>query len=151
VRQKQTPPILGRCHADEYRERNTPRDYPISSLTGAAPIEFDVSASGDDYVDLANSFLCMGAKITRINNDNLDAADTVGPVNNFLHSLFSQLDVSLNGTLITSSTITYAQRAYIETLLNYGLEAKSSQLTSAQFSPGRRRKMNKPNPLWRTH
>jgi hypothetical protein len=76
--------------------------HPISNITGGAPIEFDVTATGDDYLDLANSFLCVRAKITRINGDDLDAADTVRPVNNFLHSLFSQVDVSLNGTLITS-------------------------------------------------
>jgi hypothetical protein len=78
--------------------------HPVASITGGAPIEFDVTASGDDYLDFANSFLCVRAKITRANNDDLDAADTVGPVNNFLHSLFSQVDVLLNGTLITSST-----------------------------------------------
>jgi hypothetical protein len=62
-----------------------------------------VTATGDDYLDLTNSFMCARAKNTRINGDDLDAADTVGPVNNFFHSLFSQVDVSLNGTLITSS------------------------------------------------
>jgi hypothetical protein len=77
----------------------------------------------------------------------LDAADTVGPVNNFLHGLFSQVGVSLNGTLITSSTNIYADRAYIETLLNYGLEAKSSQLTFAQFYKDGAGKMDKQNPL----
>jgi hypothetical protein len=48
-----------------------------------------------------------------------------------MHSLFSQVDVSLNGTLVTPSTNTYAYRAYIETLLSHGAEAKNSQLTSA--------------------
>jgi hypothetical protein len=85
--------------------------HPVASITGGAPIEFDVTASGDDYLDFANSFLCVQAKITRANNDDLDAADTVGPVNIYLHSLFSQVDVLLNGTLITSSTNTYAYRA----------------------------------------
>ncbi|KAK2150394.1 hypothetical protein NP493_2421g00007 [Ridgeia piscesae] len=42
-----------------------------------------------------------------------------------------QVDVSLNGTLVTPSTNTYAYRAYIETLLSHGAEAKNSQLTSA--------------------
>lgn len=121
--------------------------HPISSITGAAPIEFDVTASGDDYLDLANSFLCVRAKITRANGDNLDAADTVGPVNNFLHSLFSQVDVSLNGTLITSSTNTYAYRSYIETLLSYGADAKSSQLTSALFYKDEAGKMDRSDPL----
>ena len=121
--------------------------HPISSITSGAPIEFDVTASGDDYLDFANSFLYVRAKITRDNGDNLDAADTVGPVNNFLHSLFAQVDVSLNGSLVTSSMNTYAYRAYIETLLSYGVEAKSSQLTSALFYKDEAGKMDKPNPL----
>ena len=59
--------------------------------------------------------------------------EDVGPVNNFLHSMFSQIDVSLNGTLVSSSTSTYAYRAYIENLLTYGPAAKTSQLTAALF------------------
>ena len=68
--------------------------------------------------------------MTRANGDDLDLADPVGPVNNWMHSLFSQVDVCLNGTLVTPSTNTYAYRAYIETLLGYGSDAKDTQLTS---------------------
>jgi hypothetical protein len=50
-----------------------------------------------------------------------------------LHSLFSEIDVKLNGTLISSSNNTYPYRAYIETLLSYGYDAKRSQLTSALY------------------
>jgi hypothetical protein len=35
--------------------------HPISNITGGATIEFDVTATGDDYLDLANSFLCVRA------------------------------------------------------------------------------------------
>ena len=45
--------------------------------------------------------------------------------------MFSQVDISLNGTLITASTSTYPYRAMLETLLSYGEDAKMSQLTSA--------------------
>ena len=90
--------------------------HPISSITGNGPIEFDVSSSGEDYLDLANSFLFVTAKVTRVDNTNTHADDPVGPVNNFLHSMFSQVDIQLNGTLITSSTNMYPYRAYIETL-----------------------------------
>jgi hypothetical protein len=98
-------------------------------------------------MDFANSYLYARVKITRANGENLDAADTVGPVNNFLHSLFSQVDVSLNGTLITSSTNTYPYRAYIENLLSYGPAAKQSQLTAGLFYKDKAGKMDKPNPL----
>ena len=106
---------------------------PILSLTDSAPIEFEIVSSGDDYIDFANSYLHVEAKIERSDGTALDAADTVGPVNNFLHSLFSQVDVSLNGTLITNSSNTYGYRAYLESLLTYGPAAKESQLTAALF------------------
>ena len=76
----------------------------------------------------------MKAKITKAKGTALDAETKVGPVNLFLHSLFSHLDVSLNERLISASTNTHPYRAMIETLFNYGGDAKSSQLSMAMFS-----------------
>jgi hypothetical protein len=107
--------------------------HPISSLTDGGPIEFEVSSTGTNYIDYANSYLYVRAKITKSNGTNLADTDKVGPVNNFLHSLFSQVYVTLNGTMITNSTNTYPYRAYIETLLSYGPPAKKSHLTASSF------------------
>ena len=120
---------------------------PISSLTDSAPIEFEIVSSGDDYIDFANSYLHVEAKIERSDGTALDPADTVGPVDNFLHSLFSQVDVSLNGTSITNSTNTYGYRAYLESLFTYGPAAKESQLTAALFYKDEAGKMDKYNPM----
>ncbi|MCP4502617.1 MAG: hypothetical protein GY822_21935 [Deltaproteobacteria bacterium] len=107
--------------------------HPITSVVEDSPIEFDVNASGEDYVDFANTMLYVRAKLMAINGDNLVEDAAVGPVNLFLHSLFCQVDISLNGTLITASTNTYPYRAMLETLLSYGEDAKMSQLTSALY------------------
>ena len=40
---------------------------PISTLTDGAPIEFDVTSSGDDYIDFENSYMPIKAKIQRVN------------------------------------------------------------------------------------
>ena len=120
---------------------------PVSTLTNGSPIEFDITSSGDDYIDFGNSYLHIKAKLMRSNGNNLDTDDTVGPVNNFLHSLFSQVDVSLNGTLITNSTNTYPCRAYIENLLSYGPATKKSQLTACLFYKDEAGKMDKSNPF----
>ena len=77
--------------------------------------------------------LYLQAKITKQDGTNLDANDPVGPVNLLLHSLFSQVDISLNGIQVTTSTNTYPYRAMLETLLSYGGDAKKSQLTSALY------------------
>ena len=91
------------------------------------------SAVFELIIDFGNSLLYVKAKITRANGNNLAAETNTGPVNLFLHSLFSQVDIELNGTLITSSTSTYPYRAMLETLLSYGEDAKTTQLTSALF------------------
>ena len=64
----------------------------------------------------------------------------VGIVNNFLHSLFKQVDVFLKEKRVMLATGTYAYRACLETLLNYGPAAKESQLTAGMFykdTPGK--------------
>ena len=71
----------------------------------------------------------------------------MGPVNLFLHSLFSQVDVSLNERLISPSTNTYPYRAMLETLLNYGEEAKKSQLSMSLFYKDTPGKMDEVNPV----
>ena len=77
--------------------------------------------------------LYVKAKVTAVDGGDLAAGAAVAPVNLFLHSMLSQVGVSLNGTLITPSTNTYPYRAMFETLLSYGQDAKTSQLTSALF------------------
>ena len=90
--------------------------HPISNITDHGPIEFNVSGNGEEYLDLAKTQLFVKAKITKANGTALDPNMQVGPVNLFLHSLFSQVDVSLNERLISPSTNTYPYRAMIETL-----------------------------------
>ena len=105
---------------------------PLTTLTDDGPIEFHISGSGEEYVDLSETYLMVTATIKQTDGTNLQATETeIGPVNYWLHSLFSQIDLSLNERLVTSSTNTYPYRAYLETLLSYGPAAKSSHLTSA--------------------
>jgi hypothetical protein len=120
--------------------------HPVSSLSDGAPIEFDISSSGEDYIDFNDSQICVRIKIIKADGSNIGADEKVAPVNNTLHSLFSQVDVSLNGTQITDSTNTYSYRAIIEDLLSYGSEAKKSQLTCALFYKDEAGKMDSNDP-----
>ena len=43
-------------------------------------------------------------------------------VNNFAHSIIKQIDLQLNGTLISPQSDTYHYKAYLETLLNFDRE-----------------------------
>ena len=118
-------------------ERGRWIDYaPLSSVENTdSPINFLVTGT-DEYIDLSKTILTVTGKIVKENNDAvLDGAQQadVAPVNNFLHSLFKQVDVYLNGKQVTPAMGTYAYRAYIETLLNYDVSAKESQFSSALY------------------
>ena len=103
---------------------------PITSLDSGGPIEFVVPGAGYAYTDLANTYLLVRAKVVRGVGTDIADDTPVAPVNNWLHSLFSQVDVHLNDTLVTPSSNTYPFGADVETLLSYGAEAKKTQLTS---------------------
>lgn len=102
----------------------------LNPLTDEGPIIFDIPSDKNDYISLKDSYMHVRAKI--VNADGSDIANDaeVAPCNNLLQSIFKQVDVSLNNQTVTSSTNTYHLRAYIENLLSYGTEAKSSQLTA---------------------
>ena len=118
-------------------ERGRWIDYaPLSSVENANNAITFLIAGTDEYIDLSKTILTVTGKITKKDGTSkLDGNDqsNVAPVNNFLHSLFRQVDVYLNGKQVTPAMGTYAYRSYIETLLNYDVSAKQSQFSSALY------------------
>ncbi|GBN55099.1 hypothetical protein AVEN_25260-1 [Araneus ventricosus] len=106
--------------------------HPIANIRDGNPIEFSVSGSGEDYIDLSATQLNVKVKILK-DNAKLGETDKVAPANLLLHSLFSQAEVSLNDGLISASSNLYPFRSYIESLLNYGSDYKKSFLISECF------------------
>ena len=124
---------------------------PISTLSSSGPIEFQIPGDTGEYIHPAYMYLYVRCKIKKSNDENLQTyqagppevqADNVAPVNNFLHSLFSQVDVSLNDKLLTSSAGSYSHRSYLETILNYSEDASKTHLTSALWYKDTAGKMN---------
>ncbi|XP_072014879.1 uncharacterized protein F54H12.2-like [Amphiura filiformis] len=121
--------------------------FPVSSITSdTAPLEFNING-GDEYLDMSSTILQVQAKITRANGNDLEAQDQVGPINLFLHSLFSQVDISINGRLVSHSSSTYTYRALFESLLNYDKNSTETQLTTGLFYKDTPTKMDVANPL----
>ena len=107
---------------------------PLAALEGTSSIEFCINQkASDEYLDLANTYLHIKARITGTNGLSLKKDINIGPINNFFHSLFSQVDISLNNTLVTPSENTYPFKAYLENTLNYDRGAKKSQLSSELY------------------
>lgn len=112
---------------------------PLTSLENQTVIEFSCQGHGDTYLDLSS--ISLRLKVQLINGDgNLHnyvattkIGDMPGCVNNILHSLFRQVNVSLNGKTVNSADGNYSYRSYIETLLNYGEDAAKTHLELSGF------------------
>ena len=95
------------------------RMVPINPFTtGINPVDFQIDPQ-EDYIDLSRSYFELEWKLKKSNGDDAVNTDNSFLVNNIAHSLFKQISVRLNGTLISPQTDTYHYKAYIETLLNY--------------------------------
>ena len=131
-------------------ERGRWIDYaPLSSVENPDSAITYLIAGTDEYIDLSKTILTVRGEITKGDGTKLTGGNqtSVAPVNNFLHSLFKQVDVYLNGKQVTPAMGTYAYRAYIETLLNYDVSAKKSQFTSALYYKDTATKMDEAGSL----
>ena len=86
-------------------------DYrPLSSVTNDDGAMTFLIAGTDVYIDLSRTILTVEGKIAVKSGSSVNA--NIAPVNNFLHSLFKQVDVYLNGKQVTPAMGTYPYRAY---------------------------------------
>ena len=108
------------------------------ALTGIQPITFSIPGS-DDYYDTNSLRFKVKVRLTDPANQyaglkaNLAISDANNTrntycVNNFGHSIFRDMTLSMNGVLMTEQSNTYHYRAYLETLLNYNREEGATKL-----------------------
>jgi hypothetical protein len=93
------------------------RLLPSSSTLNSdtAPIEFEIKGQEDEYLDLSQSYMLVVCKFTKGDSTDLTGANSTSvPVNNILHSLFSEINVSLNGIVLTPGIDTYPYKAYLQ-------------------------------------
>ena len=106
---------------------------PIAQITNNSPIEYSIPASGSFYKDLRNMTQKMKIQILHADGTPLVKDEKIGFINQILQSVWKNVDIYLEGHLMTSSDTNYAYRSMFQTLLNYGYEAKMSQLQSEMF------------------
>lgn len=109
--------------------------------TNEGPYTFHISPD-PQMIHLAKNYLFMQFRVVRGNNAALvvpvpvpvvGEADRVGPINLLAKTFFRQIKLYLNGTEVFDSGTNYAYRAFLETELNYGTDAKASQLKAALY------------------
>ncbi|CAH3187377.1 unnamed protein product [Porites lobata] len=102
---------------------------PYHKLSASiTPMKFSVQAL-EDYVDLNRSYFVVDLRLSTAGQNGIVADENAASnanntkftyaVNNLVHTIFKQINVRFNGTLMTEQTDTYAYSAYLQTLLNY--------------------------------
>ena len=107
--------------------------HTTTSDVDASLLEFTIPQSGQDFIDFKRSKLQIKCKIKN-GSQTLTQADSVGPINLTLQSLFSNVDMFMNNVRVASSTTNYAYQAYIPTILSLGAEEKDTYIMSQLFA-----------------
>ena len=107
---------------------------PTGAITQDGPIEFNLAGSGDLYFEPSSLGLRLLVKLVKGDSTDLtgNSAD-VAPVNYLLHSMFSQIEVSLNGRTVSYMDALYPYRAMFEALTTYSKEATEGHLQNSLF------------------
>ena len=120
-------------------------DYrPVSQPGGDSALIFDISGSGPAYTDLSRTYLHLRARITN-KGAPITPDEGVSTVNLWLHSLFSQCDITLQQKMLYNSGRFYVYKSYIETLLNLKTDL-ATNLVSEMFYKDDRYAMDAYNP-----
>lgn len=106
---------------------------PTSQITATNPIVYEIPAGGIEYKALHDATHAVKFRIVKADGTIPAGGAKVGVINLPMQSLFKQVDVFLDGKLVSTSNNCYHYNAIIETLLNYGADAKNSQLQSQLF------------------
>ena len=109
-------------------------EFGPTTQLGSGPLIFHIPASASQFLDLKSSKLYLKLKITKEDGTPLAPGDKVAPVNYFLHTIWSQIDVYLNQTLVSSvGSQAYGYKAMIEALFHTNRDVAESSLQSAGF------------------
>ena len=91
------------------------------------PIEFVIPGSRE-YIDFSRSYFRMDLILKKTDGTNVVTASQRWLAPNAFHTIIKQPSVYVNGTLTAEQTDTYAYKAYLETILNYGTEDEETVL-----------------------
>lgn len=109
---------------------------PFSSIGEGGPIDFYVK-DNKEYIDLSETVLSLKLRIATADGKPIvsssDGKDNVALVNNAMHSVFSDVQVYLNGKKVDGGDGYYGYRSMISTVFRFSTEVQKKQLFAQGF------------------
>ena len=104
---------------------------PLADV-GMGPIEFNITGNGD-FIDLNSITLSVKAKITKVDGSAYADKAEVAFINNALHSMFTDIIVTLGETIVEGGEQQYYLKSIISTLFAYSDTTIEKRLFAAGF------------------
>jgi hypothetical protein len=103
---------------------------------GGGSIQFTIPGTGTQYTSLRDTNLYVRLSVRKPDGTPFTQSieSCAIPIDNVLHSLWSMVDVKLNGVLVSTSNTNYMYKAFIQTLLNHRQGTRDNQLSLRGFS-----------------
>lgn len=104
---------------------------PISQITDSGIIEFNIPGTSNSYINLKCSTLQIKGKIVKEDGSKITDSDWVSLTNIPLHSIWNQVDITLQNTQISQEVgPNYAYKAYLDMLLTTNNDVRFNQYSS---------------------
>ncbi|CAG7818404.1 unnamed protein product, partial [Allacma fusca] len=111
--------------------------FPLVSIKeDFNPLEFQITLDTSGYLDPLDSFISLTCRI--VNQDGTlcdEARDLVAPCNLFFQTMFSNLEIYLNGQLISDTSNFYPWIGYMQRLLSASPQEKDGRLKNELWYP----------------
>lgn len=110
---------------------NTVDYYPVNTITPNGPLEFHISGSGEDYIDVNNISLYVAFKILHEDGTDVDQSTDVVGLNNLpISTLFSDAFLKIGETQVEGGASDYPYRGYFRTVMQFHPAAQTSQMSA---------------------
>ena len=105
---------------------------PLGDIT-QGPIEFNIIGN-DDFIDLSATTLHVKVKLAKADGVAHAKDAEVALINNAMHSLFSDVIVTINDTIVEGGEQQYYLKAFLSTLFTYSDTTMDKQLFASGFA-----------------
>jgi len=106
--------------------------HPMNPVTNEGPYEFRIPAD-PNFIQLNKNYVYMQLRIKKPTMTAGASVPDYAPINLIGKTFFRQVKCFLGGHLVYDSSDKYAYRAFLETELNYGSDAKNSHLQASLY------------------
>ena len=108
---------------------------PVAAITQTNNLEFFIPGSPEYFIDLDNIFLWLNAKLVKADGSDYDAVqdNRFSLINYALMTIWQQLDISLNNTIISQTTNTFPYTTYLDALIKYDNKSHHTYLRSGGY------------------